>query len=185
MRQEEALPSCSHTAVLLWDPSGFTGGPLASLPELYHRRCLQLSCTDNQCVVRSYQWRSETSAFHGIYSLLISLSSENSLISAVTSPQAWWRQGSRRWAVRCYRYCRVVHKLCPEGSTASQALPLEAASSCGIWSLMKKIEAEGKLCVCMISLSLCMGRVTWASVCLFVSNLPRKKGLCKVHSFKM
>lgn len=185
MRQEEALPSCSHTAVLLWDPSGFTGGPLASLPELYHRRCLQLSCTDNQCVVRSYQWRSETSAFHGIYSLLISLSSENSLISAVTSPQAWWRQGSRRWAVRCYRYCRVVHKLCPEGSTASQALPLEAASSCGIWSLMKKIEAEGKLCVCMISLSLCMGRVTWPSVCLFVSNLPRKKGLCKVHIFKM
>lgn len=41
-------------------------------------------------------------------------------------------------------------------STASQVLPLEAASSCGIWSLIKKFEAEGKLCVCMISLSVCM-----------------------------
>lgn len=54
----------------------------------------------------------------------------------------------------------IAHKLYPSGRTASQPLSSEAASSCGIWSCIKKISGRGEA-VCVHELSVSVPGEVW------------------------
>lgn len=105
----------------------------------------------------------------------------------------WPRQDNRRLAVQSYWYSLQELSYCTQAvSIGKDCKPTSAfRSSRLLWysePYKRNTSAEGKLCVYMSSPSLCLEKYDKSYNSFrstpFLRNLPRKKGLCKVHVFK-